>query len=406
MATFSYSAVLESGRRVKGTIHSRTRRDAIEQLLNRGCHPLSVDSASDGRIGFQALSRRISERVSVSSLAVFTRQFASLLKAGLTVVQALSTLRRQSHRKHLIRVIQDLEESLSREAGTLADALDRHPRVFDAVYCGLVRAGEEGGDLEEVLRNLAGHLTRSARLRGQVLGAFLYPIFILVLGAAAIFVLMTCMIPRFQELFFSFGQTLPWPTQVLIAVSNFLAVWWWAVLLALAAAIVMVLVALRRPTIRTRFDRHAVRLPVVGTMFLKLEIARIARTLGTLLASGVRILESLRITGRTARNLAIRATFSDMVEGVSGGETLATVVERTRMYPPIVINLIRTGEETGELPDMLMELSGIYEDEAERSVANAVKLLEPTLIVLMGGIIAAIVAAVMLPVFQANVMVQ
>jgi general secretion pathway protein F len=288
----------------------------------------------------------------------------------------------------------------------LADALEDHPGVFNPLYSSLVRAGEEGGNLVGVLEDLARYLGQSARLRGQVIAAFIYPLFLLLLGATAVFVLMSFVIPRFQELFRSFGQALPAPTRALIAVSGFLSAWWPAVVAAIGAGVVALVLALRRGGFRKRSDRVLLALPVLGRMFLKLEMARIARTLGALLSGGVKILTALRITGRTVRNQAVRATFPPMVDHVAGGGSLAAAMEQTGLYPALMVNLVKTGEETGRLSEMLAELSAIYEDEAERAVSGAVKLLEPVLIVSMGIVIASIIAAVMLPIFQANVMVE
>lgn len=406
MSRFRYFAVLDSGQRVGGTVRSHDRQEALRQLLSRGYHPLALEPAEGGGLGTWRISRDSFRRVSVADLAVFTRQLASLLRAGLPMVQALGMLRRQIANRRLAGVIQEIEETLSREGGTLADCFEEHTRVFNAVYRGLVRAGEEGGNLVDVLEALADHLARSARMRGQVLGAFVYPIFLVLVGMAAIFVLMSFVIPRFQEMFEGLGQALPLPTRILITVSAFLARWWWAVLVAVATAGVFIWAALRRPVVREKVDVQLLRVPVLGSMWLKLELARICRTLSALLSSGVKILDALRIAGDTAGNLAVRKTFPDMIQGILAGESLAMVAERAGIYPPIMLNLIRTGEETGELPEMLDQLSAIYEDEADRSVTGAVRLVEPTLIIVMGGIICAIVAAVMLPILQTTAAIR
>lgn len=404
MSQFHYTAIKPSGQRVRGTLRTRTRREALAKLREMSYHPLALVPAGEVRPGLRDLSFATLRRITTSDLAVLTRQLAALLKAGLPMIQALRTLRRQCANPRLASVLADLEETLVRDAGTLADALDNHPRVFDGVYRGLVRSGEEGGHLGDVLHELAGGLARAARVRGQVVGAFIYPIFLLWLGALAVFVLMTFVIPRFQELFTAFGQSLPWPTRALIAVSVFLDSWWWAVLGGVAVGLGAVLLSLRRLSTRRHAHQLLLALPVLGSMIQKIEIARLARTLGALLGGGVRILEALRITRDTARNLVIRDTFSHMIRGVTAGQSVAEVMERTARYPPLVVNLVRTGEDTGELPEMLGELAAIYDDEADRAVAASVKLLEPLLIVGMGLVIAAIVAAVILPVFQSSAM--
>ena len=402
---FDYAAVLESGKRVSGALKSRSRRDAIRQLLNRGYHPVRVQAARSDRAG-RRLADRVFKRISLLDTAVFTRQLAALLNAGMPVTQALSTVRRQSRNRHLASVIQDVEETISRDGGTLADALADHRHVFGPVYCGVVRAGEEGGDQVEVLNNLADHLTKSATLRGQVLGAFIYPVFLLFLGMAAIFVLMTFVIPRFQEVFAGFGQDLPVPTQILISVSGFMSQWWWAVLAGMVTGALLIVAVLRKPAVRRKTDQSVLRLPLFGPMLLKLELSRIARTLAALLNSGVRVLEALRVTAETVKNRALRDTFPAITKAIANGETLAGAAEKTGMFPPLFIGLVRTGEETGGLGEMLTQLCGIYEGESERAITGAVKLVEPCLILLMGGVVTAIVAAVMLPIFQANTMVS
>ena len=406
MEGFSYTVVLENGQRVSGNLRCRDRRDALSQLLQRGYHPIVLETNDEAAKRTGKVTRETFRRISTSDLAVFTRQLSSLLKAGLPMIQTLGTLRKQCDNPRLSRIIQTIEEKLSHDGGTLAEALEDHDRVFDPVYRGLVRAGEEGGNLVEVLNNLAKHLGQSAKLKGQVIGAFIYPIFLSLLGAGAVLVLMTFVIPRFQELFSSFGGTLPLPTQILITVSRFMAAWWWVLLAGFMAMVLLGLILLRRRNIREKKDQLLLKLPIFGPMLLRLEISRIARTLSALLHSGVPIMDALRITGDTARNLVIQNTFSTIIKGIMEGQSLAEVLEKARIYPPLVINLVRTGEDTGELTEMLSEISSIYEDEAERSVTGAVKLLEPLLICVMGGIIGAIVASVILPILRANVMVK
>jgi general secretion pathway protein F len=406
MSRFDYLAITGGGVRLSGAVRSSDRASALRMLIGRGYHPLTIAPAKEKSWSLVRLWRRLRERVTTTELAVFTRQLASLLKAGLSMVAALSTLKRQSRKPALVAVIDEITETLSREGSSLAEAMEDHPRIFGGVYRSLVRAGEEGGNLPDVLADMAAYLGQSARLRGQVIGAFIYPLFLLLLGSAAVFILMTFVIPRFQELFRSFGQALPTPTRMLISLSGFLSVWWPAVGAVAAGAVAVAFLALRRGGVRKRLDGVLLSLPVLGGMFLKLEMARIARTLGALLRGGVGILAALRITGATVRNRAVGGTFASILERVAGGTTMGAAMEESRLYPPLMVNLVRTGEETGQLPEMLEELSGIYEDEAQRAVSGAVKLLEPMLIVSMGIVIASIIAAVMLPIFQANAMVE
>lgn len=405
MPRFSYEAIDDAGKRVRGQIKSGSRYELLSKIISQGYHPIEVRAILEGKTLVDKTKEFLVERVSVSDLATFTRQLASLLKAGMPVVKALSTLRKQSESPRLVKIIDDLEGILLREGATLTEALGEHPRVFNSVYRSVVYAGEQGGYLVDVLDDLASYLSQSSKLRGQVLGAFVYPAFLLLLGAVAVFVMMTFVIPRFQELFDSFGSGLPLPTKILINCSSFLSSWWWAVLLGCLAIVLVLLMCLRRDRFRTLFDSFVLRMPILGKMFLKLEISRIACTLNSLISGGVEIITALRITSGTVRNRFVRGSFASMIQEVIDGQSLAVAMSNTGVYPPLVVNLIRTGEETGDLPAMLSELAGIYEEETERAVTASVRLVEPLLIIFVGGIIAAIIAAVMLPLFQAQTMV-
>jgi general secretion pathway protein F len=402
VAHFQYIAIAQTGRRTRGRIHSADRRQAIRELIGRGCFPTQLEPVNGARAG--GAVRRLLRRCGPRDLAIFTRQLASLLKAGLTVTASLGMLRHQCRNRHLSAAAVDMGESLARDGGSLAEVMEVHTDLFDPVYRGLVRSGQESGDLVPVLNNLADHLSRQSRVRGQVISAFIYPLFLLGLGLLVIFVLVAFVLPRFQELFASFGQALPLPTRVLIAAAGFLSTWWPAIIAAGAGAVLLGAALMRRPKARLWCDRALLRAPLLGDMFLKLEISRIARTLSALLRSGVRIVEALRITSQTAGNLALRGGFAGIIQSVLAGQPLAEAIHRARMYPRLVVQLIQTGEQTSQLPQMLGELSEIYEEEAERAVTGAAKVLEPALIVVMGTLIAGIVAAVMLPVFQANAM--
>ena len=401
-AHFTYSVVNQSGQRVTGEIRCQDRHEALRQLVARGYHPLAVWPIAPGVLGRMG---RFGRRVSSAKLSVFTRQLAALLKAGLPLVEALRTLRRQTEDRRLCVVIEDVEQALTHDGGQLADAMEAHPRVFSPVYTNLVRVGEETGNLVDVLGGLAEYLSDSARLRGQVIGAFVYPIFLLLMGVVAVGVLMTFVIPKFQQLFRSFGQNLPWPTRALMSTSAFMSEYWPFVLLGLLATVLLVSGALRREAVRRRLHAAMLRLPVVGKMLIKLEVARLARTLSALVAAGVKILGALRITGNVCRNLAVRATFPRIIELVAAGELLAKAVEQAGVFPPMMVKLIATAESTGQLPEMLRELAKLYEEESERAVMATVRLLEPLLILVMGGFVACIVAAIMLPVLNANTMV-
>jgi general secretion pathway protein F len=406
MERFQYQILLEGGKSRGGTIRAVNRREALKTLVRQGQHPLRVDSAGENNAGTWGASWLPFRHVKTSDLSVFTRQLAMLTKAGLSMAQALRTVRQQCANRLLVRAVQEIEESVAQHGGTLADAMDDHSHIFDPVYRGIVRAGEESGNIVEVLMGLSTHLAERAKLRGQVIGAFVYPVFLLLLGAAAVFVLMSFVVPKFQDIFAEFGANLPMATRVLIGLSGFMEQWWWAALCACGAGLLILLALLRKASVRRQVDAGLLRLPLIGVMSTKLEVLRIAQTLSALLHSGLPILEALRITGNTVKNSALRGVFPAIIDGVREGKALAEVTAATGLFPSLAINVIRTGEDTGELVAMLDELTAIYEEESQRAVTGMLRLLEPVLIVTIGIVIATIVAAVMLPIFQINTLLK
>ena len=322
------------------------------------------------------------------------------------ILNALSTLRDNCTNRTLTEVLEDIELRMARDASSLSSALDAHPRVFNAVYRGLVRSGEESGNLLDQLDSLARYLSHGAKLRGQILAAFVYPLFLILLGTAAVAILVTFVVPRFEELFASFGQDLPAATRFLIAGSDFAAQWWWAVLIGAAVLLGIVWSAMRAESTRLALHSCVLRMPVMGTLIVKLEVARIARTLSALLGSGVRITSALSVTRQAVRNIAIRNRFDGIVSQVSEGQSLATAFHKAQVFPAMMINLLRTGEQSAAISPLLDDLAQVYQEESERALNSTVKLVEPILIVLMGVAIAGIVAAVILPVFQTNTMVS
>jgi len=260
--------------------------------------------------------------------------------------------------------------------------------------------------LSEALDCLAEHLGRSGRLKGQLVSAMAYPAFLGILGSAVIAVLMVWVIPRFEELFASFEQDLPALTVALLSASRFVADWWPAILPAVCLAVVGAAVLIRRRGVRLALDRRILRMPLIGQIVLKAQTARLCLTLSALLDGGVSLLSAIEAAGQSLTNRVLKTAFTSIAGPVSAGESLGSAIEKLGLFPPLMVSLVRTGEETCQLPRMLKELAGLYEDQSQRALSGAVRLLEPMLIVLMGGIIAAIVTAVMLPIFSINMMVE
>lgn len=400
MAQFTYIARASSGELASGVLSARDRHDALRRVLGLGYHPVDVRDAGSGA------AQRGRASVSNAEVAAFSRRLGALLRAGLAMVPALRAVREQLRDRAMIGVVQDMIVRIEHDASGLSEAMASHPRVFDPVYQGLVRSGELSGQLKTSLDEAADYLTHAHRLRLQVRNATIYPAVLTVAGVASVVALMTSVVPRFKTLFESFGQQLPLPTRVLIDVSTFCSAWWWAVLLAAGALVLAVWSAMRRPSTRLAIDRALLHAPIVGDVLMKIEIARLARTLAQLLGARVPLLEALRLSSKVCRNHALRATFGPLAAGVSDGRPLAACMAEAGVYPSMMLAMVRTGEQTGQLPGMLRELGEMYEHEAEHAVSGAVKLLEPVLIVSLGAVVAGIVAAIMLPVFSASALVS
>ncbi|MEM1330076.1 MAG: type II secretion system F family protein [Planctomycetota bacterium] len=392
---FAYDAIDGTGSRVSGVLRGVDRRDAISRLVRRGEHPTSVVERPLGSTGIKG-------RVSKMDLAVFTGQLAAVVRAGLPLLAALATIRPQLSNSLLREVVDEIGVSLSEDSVAFADTLSEHPSVFDAVYVGLVHAGEQGGRLPDALDEIAVYLRRSARVQSQVISACVYPSFLLLMGLVAVGALLVFVVPKFEALFESLGGELPLPTRVLLGASSLLTTYWLALLLPVSAAIVLAGWASGRPGTRAFVDAALLRVPGLRSLVTKLETARVARTLGSLLNGGVAVVSALTTTAGAARNTVFQRAINAAARSVEQGGTIHEGMAASGVFPNLMLSLTRTGEGSGDLPGMLSQISEIYDEETELALSNLVKLLEPVLITLIGIVVAGIVASVMLPVFQSS----
>ena len=331
-----------------------------------------------------------------SHLVLSTRQLATLVKAGMPLLRALRTVTDQLDPGPL----QDVFRAVARdvEAGVkFSEALFRHPRWFPTFYVNMVRAGEVGGLLDEILKRLAELLEKQARLRDRVKSALMYPAFVMAAAVGILIVLMAFVVPTFMNMFSELGSTLPLPTRLLVMTSTAISSYWWMVLLGLAGAIALLRLFLRTLPGRRLVDQASLRLPVMGSLVERLLISRFARTLGTLLTSGVPILAALETVRATVTNLVIDEALQDVERSLKVGETLARPMELSGVFPPLVTRMVALGEETGQLDRMLMQVADSYEEEVEVQLAGLTQLLEPMLILFVGGIVGFIVIAMFLP---------
>jgi len=386
-------------------MEAESERAVARRLLHLGYHPCSISerTAEAGRVGILARLRH--GRVDTRDLAVFTRQFAELVDAGMPVGVCLANIAEQTENPLLSDALLRVESQVQGGAG-LADSLAKQGETFPGLVCAMVRAGEEGGMLSTALMRLADHYERDDELRGQVKGALAYPVFLVLVGAATVFVLMTFVVPKFVSLFRGFGQQLPLPTRMLIAVSLFLGSYWWILLLGVAGALVLLRQAAKTQEGKGLLDRLRISLPFWGPVLRKLEVARFAATLGSLLEGGVPILQSLDISAQTVRNVHIRAPIESAKDVVREGGELAASLASSPDFPALVANLLAIGQATGNLPSMLHKVASIYQRETDRTIRTMTALLEPMLIFVLGGVVALVVAGILLPIFRMNVLVQ
>lgn len=329
-------------------------------------------------------------------LVLSTRQLATLVKAGMPLLRSLRTVADQLDPGPLRDVFGVVAGDV--ESGVkLSEALAGHPRWFPPFYVNMVRAGEVGGLLDEILKRLAELLEKQARLRERVKSALMYPAFVMFAAVGILIVLMAFVVPTFLGMFTELGSALPLPTQILVTVSTIARRWWWAVLAGGAGLVVAVRLALQTPSGRLLADRMLLSAPVIGSLAERLLIARFARTFGTLISSGVPILGALETVRATVTNLVLDRALQDVEQSLKVGESLARPMELSGVFPPLVTRMVALGEETGQLDKMLMQVADSYEEEVEVQLAGLTQLLEPVLIVAVGGIVGFIVIAMFLP---------
>lgn len=338
-------------------------------------------------------------KVKQQDIIIFCRQFSTMIDAGLPIIQCLDILQSQQENPTFKKMLKDIKESV--EGGqTLADSLKKYPDHFDSLFVNMVAAGEAGGILDVILRRLSVYMEKAARLKAQVKGAMTYPIVTLIIAVLVVAVILVFVIPVFEEMFASFGQGLPVPTQVVIAMSDFVQskIWW------IIGGIVLVIFAFRRfyktEKGRAMIDELMLRLPVVGILIRKVAVAKFTRTMGTMLASGVAILEALDIVAKTAGNKSIETAVYKVRTGIAEGQTIADPLAETGVFPPMVCQMIAVGESTGAIDSMMEKIADFYEEEVDQAVENLTSMIEPFMLVFLGVVIGGLVVSMYLPIFK------
>jgi len=397
MSTFTYVGRTRQGAVKKGELTAKTRDEAVDQLRKQQVVVTSLEEKSGGG----KFKLNIGSGLTDKDLVVFTRQFGTMINAGLPLIQCLDILSTQSENKVLRETVGDVKNSV--EAGsTFSDALKRHPKVFDDLYVNMIHAGEVGGLLDTILTRLAKHIEKAMKLKGQIKSAMVYPTAIVGVAVVIISVLMVWVIPVFAQMFteMSGGKVgLPGPTQIVINVSNFFQSYWYAMFGAMAGAIFAIKRYYATVNGRVVIDKLLLKMPIVGDLIRKASVAKFTRTLGTLITSGVPLLEGLSICAKTSGNKVIEEALMNARVSISGGKTISGPLAKCNVFPKMVTHMIAVGESTGALDAMLGKIADFYEDEVDQAVETLTSLLEPIMMVVLGTIIGFIVVAMYLPIF-------
>lgn len=395
MPTFVWKGRTLAGEAQSGEIEVSRQEEVFDALRRKR---ILVTSVRPKGAGFK-LPKLGGSSVSTKDLAIFTRQFATMISAGLPLVQCLDILAKQASKPSFGRIIGDVTRDV--EAGaTLSDALGRHRKVFDDLFRNMVAAGEAGGVLDEILMRLATYIEKADALKRKIQSAMVYPIVVLTVALGATAFMLIFIIPTFAKMFSDFGGELPLPTRIVLALSGFLKGYWWALLLAIVGSFYGFNRYYRTENGRRVVDAAMLKFPVIGDVLLKGAVARFTRTLGTLIASGVPILAGLEITARTAGNKIISEAIMTARASIREGETVSAPLKTSGVFPPMVVQMIAVGEQTGALDEMLTKIAVFYESEVDTAVDTLTSIIEPVMIVVMGGIVGGMVVAMYLPMFK------
>ncbi len=408
MAVWAYRGILvRSGSAMKGVrdaespkaLRALLRRDGI--LLTEATEEKKRESSRQREIDLLAFFKKPSS----SDVAIMTRQLATLVRAGVPLIDSLAALMDQVEKESLVKVLGQVRESVNQGIG-FAKSLEQHPKVFPALYCSMVSAGESSGMLETVLERLADFTEGQARMRGKVMGALMYPALMSVLGVVIVSILMVTVVPKVTSVFENIGQALPWYTQLLIFISTTLANYWWAI--AIVVTLVVSLFQRWRSSAagRLKWDRFLLKVIVFGRLNLLDAVARFSRTLSTLLSSGVQLLRAMEIGSHVLQNTYLQSVITDAISSIREGESIAEPLKRSHAFPPMVTHMIAIGERTGQLEQMLENVARAYEADVETRVTALTGLLEPVIIIFLGASVGFIVLAILMPLMQMNQLVQ
>jgi len=401
METYSYEATTREGSIITGTIQALNERIAVDQLQDNGYFPLKINKTSERKTFDLSVLPFARLQVKEKDVMTFTYQLGVLLDAGFPLDRALSILSDLTEKKALKGLIKELISQV-RGGKSLSDSLSKFPSIFPSFYVNMIKAGESGGFLEDTISRLAAYLENSRALKEEIRSALIYPAVLSIVGSAAVIVLLTFVVPKFTRIFSDMGEALPLPTMILLAISNGIIRYWWLILLSLFGVILAVRYYFKSQVGRQQWDRLKFDIPLFGKLFREAAVSRFARTFGTLLRSGIPILNALHIVKGTLGSEKISEMISAVREGVRKGRGISEPLKSSNIFPSLAVHMIAVGEETGRLDEMLFKIAERFDLEVRTTVKRLISLLEPVLILFMGIIVGFIVIAMLMAIFSIN----
>jgi general secretion pathway protein F len=407
VALYTWSGYDEKGKASSGMMDAVSIREAKLKLRSQGMFVSTLTEEAHGLASpFKNISLRgLLDRVGMEDLTVTTRQLSTLIGASIPLVDALSALYEQTDAPAMKKTIAQVRDSVN-EGLSFGDALAQHKRVFPDLYVNMVRSGEASGALDVVLLRLAEFMEGQHRLRAKIGAAMVYPAVLLMISLVVLMYLLTAVVPKVVGMFESMKQTLPLPTRILIAISSFLSWTWWMIIIGIVLAAIFIVKWRKTDQGALKFDRFRLRFPVYGTIYKKVSVARFARTLGTLLSSGVPIIESLRIVKTVVQNKVMEIAIENSMTEIMDGSSLAAPLKKSGVFPPILVHMVSVGEKSGSLEEMLMKAAESYEGDVETTVAGLTSVIEPLMIVIMGTLVGFVVLSILLPMLEMSTIVR
>ncbi len=405
MAKFEYTVKDKAGRTIKGDIEAPDKKQALASLRGKGMLILKLEATRKGGALFSSFKMGKKVKVKMDELVIFSRQLATMIGAGITIVSALDTLAEQVENVGFKGVLQDVRDSVN-TGSSLSEAMGKYTAVFSAFFVNMVRAGESSGMLDDVLERVAAYMEKTNSLQKKIKSALIYPSVVIFMAFAITLLMILKVIPVFKDIFSGFGAGLPGPTQFLINLSDGMRKYFLVYSIVIVALIMVGKWYVNTDKGRARLDGIKLKLPILGPMMKKVAISKFTRTLSTLVKSGVPILSALEIVSRTAGNVVIEKAVDEVRESVREGESIAAPMEKSGLFPPIVTRMIAVGEKSGELENMLTKIADFYDDQVDTAVDGLTSLIEPLVIAFLGVVIGGIVICMFLPIFKLSSLVE